>query len=72
MATKKKMVGENAPTNNSYITETINVIEKLKKEAPSATTSLKIKALQIFLSVCKHEKKKQIADDKLKELINNK
>lgn len=72
MATKKKMVGEKSPTDNFYITEITNVIEKLKTEAPSTTTSLKIKALQIFLSVCKYEKKKQVADDKLNKLINNK
>ena len=67
MATKKKKVGDKTPT-NSHVVAVSAILEDVKKENSTGWNKLKIKALQIFLSACKYEEKKRIADKCYNEL----
>ena len=68
MGTRKKTVGTHVPTKLSHAETITKVLEDLTKNASFGLNKLKIKALQIFLSVCECENKKKEADKKLQSI----
>ena len=70
MATKKKTVGEKTPTKPSYAKTVLSIIEEVEQEIPSNWNKIKISALKIFLSACKYENKKKVADNKHAKLVD--